>query len=166
VSCLATADAKGERIWLRCRVLDDKGFPVPDAMLELWQANADGKYQHPEDRQEKPVDPHCKGFGRLGTDPDGYCVFETVKPGCVPGLENSVQAPHISVSVFARGILKRLATRVYFAGESTNENDPVLALVPTERRATLMAKRVPERPGHWSFEIHLCGEQETVFFDI
>lgn len=135
-------------------------------MIELWQANAEGKYTHPADTQKKPIDSCCSGFGRLATNEDGACVFETIKPGCVPGPEDSVQASHINVSVFARGVLKRLATRIYFAGDLTNADDPVLALVSAERRGTLMAQPDSGNPGHWIFDIHLCGERETVFFDI
>lgn len=166
VNCLAGSDAKGERVWLHCRVSDGDGLPVNDAMLELWQANSAGKYLHPEDTQEKPIDSECRGFGRLATDEHGSCTFETVKPGSVPGLGDSVQAPHISVSVFARGVLKRLPTRIYFQGDIANASDPVLALVPEARRDTLMARPDSGSPGYWIFEINLCGKNETVFFDI
>jgi len=151
---------------LICRVFDGDGAPVTDAMLELWQANATGKYTHPDDPQAKAVDPHCRGFGRLGTDRDGICVFETVKPGRVPGNDGTLQAPHLSVSVFARGVLQRLATRIYFGGDPANEEDPILALVPAGRRATLMAVADSSHPTDWRFDIWLCGERETVFFDV
>lgn len=137
---LAGAQAKGERIRLAFRVLDGDGAPLNDAMLELWQAD-------------------IAGFGRLPTDEQGACVFETFKPGRVDR-----QAPHINVSVFARGLLNRLVTRVYFAGDAANSEDTVLALVPEDRRHTLMAHASGE--GLWNFEIHLCGGQETVFFDV
>ena len=166
VACMAAAGAMGKRIWLHCRVFDGDGLPVPDALLELWQADADGKYAHPDDPQKKPGDPHCSGFGRLATDKDGACEFETVQPGCVPGPGETLQAPHINVSVFARGILQRLATRIYFAGDAANGNDPVLALVPDDRRATLMAEPDAQTSDHWIFEIRLCGDHETVFFDV
>ena len=166
VGCLATHEAKGERVWLRCRVLDGDSVPVPDAMLELWQANSDGKYLHPDDRQDKPADPDCRGFGRLATDEQGNCVFETVRPGRVPGPEDTMQAPHINVSVFARGIQKRLATRIYFSGDPGNAGDAALKLVPEERRATLMAQPDSQKLGSWNFTIRLCGEDETVFFDV
>jgi protocatechuate 3,4-dioxygenase alpha subunit len=139
---------------------------VSDAMIELWQANAAGKYNHPEDPQATAADPDCSGFGRLGTDRDGVCVFETIKPGRVPGNDGALQAPHLNVSVFARGVLKRLATRIYFAGDPANVEDPVLALVPAERRATLMARPDPSHPTDWGMDVHLSGECETVFFDI
>jgi protocatechuate 3,4-dioxygenase alpha subunit len=163
---LAHAEAKGERLRLACRVLDGDGVPVNDAMIEIWQANSEGKYNHPDDRQEKSLDPACPGFGRMGTDENGACLFQTIKPGCVPGPADSRQAPHLNVSIFARGLLKRVVTRIYFAGESANASDPVLALVPQDRRDTLMARPDPAQPGAWLFDVHLCGERETVFFDI
>lgn len=165
ISCLAAAGAQGEHIRLMIRVLDGDGVPVPDAMIELWQADAAGKYNHPDDPRNG-ADANCAGFGRLGTDASGICMFETIKPGRVPGNDGAMQAPHLSVSVFARGVLARLATRIYFEGDPANPEDPVLALVPAERRVTLMAKRETPRRGEWRFEVHLCGEQETVFFDI
>jgi len=164
--CLAGPEAKGERILLKCRVLDGDGALVNDALIEVWQANANGKYYHPEDTQEKPADPAFCGFGRMATAEDGSCSFETIKPGRVPGNGNALQAPHLNISVFARGVLKRLATRVYFAGDPGNEEDPVLALAPEERRGTLLAQPDPTHPGVWQFDIHLCGERETVFFDV
>lgn len=174
---LAADGAKGERIRLVCRVFDGQGLPVDDAMIEIWQANAEGKYNHPADQQVKPVDPEFRGFGRMATDAGGGCAFTTVMPGPVPGEGSAVQAPHINVSVFARGILRRLAARIYFAGNPANQEDPVLALVPQHRCATLMAHRQvppnqsastdPAAPaGEWAFDIHLCGEKETVFFDV
>ena len=166
LACLAAPGAKGTRIWLHCHVLDGDGLPVTDGMLELWQASTIGKYAHPEDTQDKSGDPNFSGFGRLALNAQGSCVFETVQPGCVPGPGETVQAPHINVSVFARGLQKRLATRIYFAGEAANANDPVLALVPADRRDTLMATHDPKNPGHWIFDIRLCGDRETVFFDV
>lgn len=166
VSCLASSGAEGNHVRVICRILDGDGSPIADAMIELWQANAAGKYNHPDDPQAKAVDPLCRGFGRLGTDGDGICVFETIKPGRVPGNDGTMQAPHLNVSVFARGVLKRLATRIYFAGDPANEEDPILALVPLERRDTLMAKEDPSHPTDWWIDVHLCGEHETVFFDI
>lgn len=166
VGSIAAAGAHGEKVTLLCRVLDGDDMPVPDAMIEVWQANAAGKYDHPEDTQEKALDPACRGFGRMGTDAAGRLEFQTIKPGPVPGPENRLQAPHLALSVFARGLLKRLATRVYFAGDPANEEDFVLSLVPKERRDTLLARPDPSRPGVWHFEIHLQGDQETVFFDL
>ena len=145
---LAGKGAEGERIRLTIRVTDGDGLPTPgDSMIELWQADARGRHMD--------GDPNFRGFGRLETDANGVCAFETVKPGAADG-----QAPHINVIVFARGLLKHLYTRVYFEGEPANAHDPVLALVPEDRRGTLLAK-----PG-WSFEIRLQGDHETVFFDV
>lgn len=166
IARIAGPDVKGERITLICNVFDGEGQALGDAMIEIWQANADGKYNHPDDSQAKPVDPAFFGFGRLVTDANGTCAFETIKPGRVPGPNNHLQAPHLSVSVFARGLLRRLPTRVYFAGEPANDQDPILALVPQDRRDTLMAQPVPGQRDAWRFDIHLCGEQETVFFDV
>ena len=135
-------------------------------MIELWQANAAGKYNHPDDPQSTAADPDCSGFGRLGTDRDGICVFETIKPGRVPGNEGTLQAPHLNVSLFARGVLKRLATRIYFDGDPANPEDPILALVPPERRNSLMARPDPSHPTDWRIDVRLSGECETVFFDI
>jgi len=166
VGSLITPATKGERIQLICRVFDGDGQPVPDAMIEIWQANAEGRYAHPEDTQQKPLDPSFNGFGRLAMDEQGSCIFETIKPGRVSGNDGMLQAPHINVSTFARGILKRLATRIYFAEDSANAEDPVLALVPVERRSTLLAQPNTANKSRWLFDIHLCGENETVFFDV
>jgi protocatechuate 3,4-dioxygenase, alpha subunit len=167
VGCIAGAKAKGERLRILFRVLDGKSQPVPDAMIEIWQANAEGKYKHPDDRQDKTEDPEFLGFGRLETDQDGACIFETIKPGCVPANDDAaVQAPHLNVSIFGRGILNRLATRVYFAGDPANDIDPVLALVPEQHRYTLFAQPVPEGEGDWVLDLHLSGKDETVFFDV
>lgn len=168
VGSLVTPETKGEIIHLVCRVLDGEGQPVPDAMIEIWQANAEGRYAHPEDTQPKALDPNFNGFGRLATDERGSCSFATIKPGRVPGNDGVLQAQHINVSVFARGVLQRLATRAYFAGDPANTEDPVLALVPADRWSTLLAQRDPadNSRGRWLFDIYLCGEQETVFFDV
>jgi protocatechuate 3,4-dioxygenase, alpha subunit len=163
---LAGASAKGQRVRLTCRVFDGDGAPVPDAMIEVWQANAEGRYRHPADSRQKSLDPALNGFGRFATELDGSCAFETVRPGRVPGANNSMQAPHLNISVFARGLLKRTTTRLYFAGDPANAEDPILALVPDGRRGTLLAQPVPETPGSWLFDIYLRGEKETVFFDI
>jgi protocatechuate 3,4-dioxygenase, alpha subunit len=166
VRCIASAKAKGERVLLMCRVLDGDGASVPDAMIEVWQADAEGRYGHPDDAHHETADPGCAGFGRMGTADDGSCEFETIKPGCVPGPGGVLQAPHLSVAVFARGMLKQLYTRIYFADDPANQEDPILALVPEDRRETLLARPNPARPGAWRFEVHLQGEQETVFFDV
>ena len=106
------------------------------------------------------------GFGRQITDENGECEFETIKPGRVPGPRGALQAPHLEVGVFTRGVMKHLATRIYFSGDAGNEECPVLGLVPKARRATLMAQQVAGQPGAWRHEIHLSGPKETVFFDV
>jgi protocatechuate 3,4-dioxygenase alpha subunit len=161
---LAPAGAAGERITLTGRLLDGDGKPVNDGVVEIWQANASGKYAHPEDAQDKPLDKAFRGFGRSLTKSDGGFRFSTVKPGAVPGPDGSSQAPHIVVTVFARGMLKHLITRVYFPDEAANTNDPVLKLVPAERRATLVAKRGAGK-GTLEWNIVVQGQDETVFFD-
>jgi protocatechuate 3,4-dioxygenase, alpha subunit len=164
---MAARETKGERITLLGRVLDAEGKPINDAMIELWQANAAGRYDHPEDRGPGEIDPSFKGFGRVAADAEGYFTVDTIRPGQVRGLGNALQAPHIEVSIFARGVLKRLVTRIYFDGDPTNESDPVLALIEeAARRATLMAKPDPEKPGRWLITLHLGGPNETVFFDV
>ncbi len=163
VGCVAGKEAKGERLWLTLSVLDGDGVPVPDAMIELWQADSDGNYAHQGDPSG---DGTFRGFGRSATAEDGSCAFETIRPGRVPGPHGIFQAPHINVSVFARGLLKGLCTRVYFAGDPANAEDPVLASVPENRRPTLLAQPDPSRSGSWKLEIRLRGEGETVFFDV
>ena len=147
-------------------VLDGAGEPVDDALIEIWQANRAGRYAHPEDtREEIPLEDGFDGFGRCATDPNGFYGFVTVKPGPVPAPEGGVQAPHVEMSVFARGLLKRLAPRVYFADETeANEADPVLSSIedPAERR-TLVAQ--PE-DGGVRFDIHLQGDRQTTFFSV
>jgi len=161
LGCMTRPGARGEHIRVRFRLLDGDGAPVPDGMLEIWQADASGKYDHPEDLRELAPDPAFCGFGRQATDEDGFCIFETVYPGRADG-----QASHLNVSVFARGLLRRLSTRVYFEGDSAIAEDPVLALVPEDRRHTLTASRDAGDPAQWNFEIRLQGGEETVFFDI
>jgi protocatechuate 3,4-dioxygenase, alpha subunit len=161
ISGMAGKDAKGERVSLRIRLLDGVGLPVPDAMIELWQADSEGNYNG-----EVTAEKDFFGFGRLSTAEDGSCALETIRPGCVPGPGDTLQAPHINVSIFARGLLKRLATRVYFDCDPANDVDPVLALVPEERRATLFAHPDPARDAGWIQEIRMRGEGETVFFDV
>jgi protocatechuate 3,4-dioxygenase alpha subunit len=158
-------EAQGERIHLRIRLLDGDGIPVPDAIIELWQADANGRYNHPADAQSGSADPAFCGFGRLATDAEGVCTFDTIRPGHVPDGKCALQAAHISVSVFARGLQGRLCTRVYLEGDPALNKDPILTLVPPERRQTLIAQRDSEN-SDWKIDIHLQGEQETVFFDI
>jgi protocatechuate 3,4-dioxygenase alpha subunit len=169
---------KGIRIEIRGTVLDGVGNPIPDALLEIWQANAAGRYRSADDdRNDLPLDEAFVGFGRSSTGEQGEYCFRTVLPGRVPGPGNSLQAPHIAVSVMGRGLLKRLVTRIYFEGSEGLNDDPILNLVPTERRATLIAVRteppsLARRPPAEStaqtyrFDIRLQGDAETVFFDI
>jgi protocatechuate 3,4-dioxygenase, alpha subunit len=163
ISRVANPGANGERVWITFRVLDGEEAPVPDAMIELWQANSEGNYEFGDGTSDGAA---FAGFGRMATAEDGSCTFETVKPGRVPGPRETTQAPHINVSVLGRGILNRLSTRLYFAGEPANATDPVLALVPEDRRATLLAQQDSNRAGGWIFDIRLRGESETVFFDV
>jgi protocatechuate 3,4-dioxygenase alpha subunit len=168
---LAGKGAQGERIRLEGMIFDGTGSVVRDALVEIWQADANGRYDHPEDRREgKPVDPAFRGFGRAAADFEtGLWWFETVKPGKVPGRHGTVMAPHLNVTIFARGINIHLNTRIYFADEAeANAQDPVLRLVEQEaRRQTLLARR-EEREGRvvYQFDIRLRGENETVFFDV
>ena len=160
---LAPTAAAGERVRVRGRVTDGDGQPVPDACLELWQANATGRYAHPEDTQPQPLDSAFRGFGRIATDGEGWFHFTTIKPGSVPGSGAARQAPHLAVSVFARGLMKRLVTRMYFPDEAANPTDLVLGLVEERRRGTLLAARLPDGSLEWN--VSLQGPRETVFFD-
>ena len=152
----------GEPVEINGRVLDGDGKPVPDAMIEIWQANAAGRYYGPDPRTDPPLDPNFIGFGRSSTGDDGAYRFRTVRPGPVPGPGNHLQAPHIAIGVFGRGLLKRLTTRLYFEGAPENAEDPILTLVPQGRRDTLIAKRAGDA---WRFDIILQGDGETVFFE-
>jgi protocatechuate 3,4-dioxygenase alpha subunit len=162
---LAGPGVSGEPIAIEGRVLDGDGNPVPDAMLEIWQANSHGKYAHVEDTQEKPLEKSFTGYGRIPTDPDGKFRFTTIKPGQVLGPEKQLQAPHIAVSVFARGLLRRLITRIYFPDEPANAIDFALNLVEPARRATLIAKKTSASANTLEWNVILQGQNETVFFD-
>lgn len=164
---LARRESRGERIVIVGRILDGDGAPVDDAMVEIWQANADGRYDHLDDAQEKLIDPQFHGFGRASTDRHGGFRFDTIKPGRVPGVSAVLQAPHINVSLFARGLLKRLVTRIYFPDEPSNDADPVLNAVSNDRRSTLIARLESASPQPvLRFDIVLQGENETVFFEV
>jgi protocatechuate 3,4-dioxygenase alpha subunit len=155
----------GERIEICGRILDGDGQPVPDGILEIWQANAEGKYAHPDDVQQKPVQQNFTGFARVPTDESGRFHFTTIKPGRVPGPDETLQAPHLVISIFTRGLLRRLVTRIYFPGEASNAEDFALKLVDPQRRSTLIARNVDGQPGHLQWNVILQGANETVFFD-
>ena len=151
------------------RVLDGDGGPVPDALIELWQANAAGRYAHPDDKQtDKPLDPNFRGFGRVATDAEGRFRVTTIKPGPVPGRGNTLQAPHINLVFFSRGLLIHLHTRIYFADEPANASDPLLSSIEDAAvRGTLLARREGSgSPARYRFDIVLQGENETVFLDL
>lgn len=168
MNVMATDSTEGQRIRIEGQVFDGDGAAIPDVMVEIWQANAYGRYNHPDDKQEKPLDKTFTGWGRSGTDENSFYRFETIKPGPVPGGGDSVQAPHINVCVFARGMLVHAYTRIYFADEPANENDPVLNSIKNKnRRRTLIASPGMENDRTvYRFDIHLQGENETVFFDM
>jgi protocatechuate 3,4-dioxygenase alpha subunit len=144
---------RGEVLTLRGRVLDGAGEAVPDALVETWQADAEGRY-----------DGDAPRFGRCATQDDGGFAFVTVRPGRVAGPGGALQASHIAVGVLGRGLLRRLVTRLYFADDAALDEDPVLALVPPDRRGTLLAQA--DGPGVYRFDIVLQGPGETVFFDV
>lgn len=162
---LAPAGVSGERIEIVGQMLDGDGAPVADAVIEIWQANAHGKYAHPEDLQDKPIEPQFKGYGRCATDDDGKFHFATIKPGRVPGPDGKWQAPHIAVSVFMRGLLIRLVTRIYFPDDPANGEDFALKQVDAWRRETLIAKKVAGKEGVLEWNVILQGPGETAFFD-
>lgn len=163
---LVGEDVPGERVTIQGRVIDGDGVPVPDAVLEIWQANAEGKYNHPEDTQAKALDPAFKGFGRVPVNAEGKFRVATIKPGPVPGPDGKEQAPHLLVSVFMRGVLRRMVTRVYFPGEPRNAEDFILNLVEPARRSTLIAKKIAGDDGLLEWNVILQGPEETVFFDL
>jgi protocatechuate 3,4-dioxygenase, alpha subunit len=152
---VAGPGAAGVAITLTGRVLDGDGAPVGDAMIELWQADAMGRYSGGASNA-------FRGFGRSATDKDGTYRFTTIKPGHVPGPGGALQAPHMAIVVFARGLLVHVLTRVYFPDEPSTADDAILALVPGDRRHTLIARA--DGPGAYVFDIHLQGQDETVFF--
>jgi len=163
---VAPAGIAGERVVITGRIFDGDGLPVTDAVLETWQANSFGKYAHPDDAQEKLLEDNFRGFGRVLAGAQGGFRLATVKPGKVAGPDGHPgreQAPHITVVIFMRGLLKHLMTRIYFPDEAANAADPVLNLVPAARRGTLIAAKSPDGTLQWN--VHLQGPQETVFFD-
>jgi protocatechuate 3,4-dioxygenase, alpha subunit len=172
VNDLAIPGIAGERIEIRGRVIDGEEQPVPDAVIEIWQADAHGKYFNAEHSAgssgtgaKDRATPAFRGFGRTATADDGAFYFKTVKPGQVPAPDGTPQAPHIAVSIFMRGLLRRLTTRVYFPGEPSNETDFALHKVDPARVHTLIAQRSAERPDLYEWNIVLQSAGETVFFD-
>jgi len=173
-SVLAGDKTRGERIRIEGRVYDGIGTVLKDVLIEIWQANAEGKYAHPADRQPgKSIDPTFRGWGRSCTDFEtGVYTFDTIKPGAVEGRNGRTMAPHINAWIVARGINMGLNTRIYFSDEAAaNANDAVLNLVEWEqRRQTLVAERLDRRLDNgaavYRFDIRLQGENETVFFDV
>jgi protocatechuate 3,4-dioxygenase alpha subunit len=162
-SNLVTPDTSGDRIRVEGFVYDGDGVLVPDCMLEIWQADAQGRFADSLDQRALP-NATFKGFGRCGTGAKGEFSFDTIKPGSVPDPDGKPQAPHILMAVFARGMLLQNYTRIYFDDEAANALDPVLALVPADRRGTLIAKR--GEGGVYQFDVRLQGVDETVFFDV
>jgi protocatechuate 3,4-dioxygenase alpha subunit len=163
---VAGPGVSGERVEIAGRILDGDGHPVPDGIVEIWQANSQGKYAHSDDSQEKPVEEGFTGYGRVPTNDAGRFRFSTIKPGRVPGPDGKLQAPHLEVSIFTRGLLRRLITRIYFPDEPSNAEDFALNLVESHRRGTLVAKRIAGRPGALEWDVILQGPRETVFFDV
>ncbi len=164
---LVTPDVTGDRIRIEGTVFDGDGKIIPDSMLEIWQADAQGRFNDPQDKRALP-NAAFRGFGRCGTSDEGGYSFQTIKPGVVPGPGDKPQAPHILLAVYARGMTRQAQTRIYFDDEAAaNATDPILALVPGDRRDTLIAKRDASAKGIvYRLDIHLQGDKETVFFDI
>jgi len=157
---LATSSTPGEHVTIRGRLLDGEGRPIPDAVIEIWQANADGDYCRASGNNPDGF----RGFGRIPTDAEGRFVFTTIKPGAVTGPGEMKQSPHFAVRLMMRGLLKGLFTRMYFPKEDL-AGDPVLQLVPEPRRATLIARPSPDDDSTLIWDIEMQGERETVFFD-
>jgi protocatechuate 3,4-dioxygenase, alpha subunit len=163
IDTIAPAGVPGERVTIRGRMSDGDGKPINDGVLEIWQADAQGKYAHPEHDPQGIAANAFRGFGRILTDASGAFHFNTIKPGPVEGAEGSRQAPHLVVTIFMRGMLKHLITRMYFPGEALNETDAVLQRVPPDRRRTLVATTTGGATLEW--DIVSQGAAETVFFD-
>jgi protocatechuate 3,4-dioxygenase alpha subunit len=145
------------------RVFDGEGTPVTDALVETWQADPHGRFAHPDD--PRGTVPGFRGFGRCATDGTGTYRIVTLRPGALPAPGGHTEAPHLDVSVFARGLLDRVVTRLYFPDDPANDTDPVLSSLPDpDRRPTLIATAAPDH--HFHFDIHLQGPTETVFFDV
>ena len=163
---LASPGVAGERIVIQGRLLDADRAPIPDGVIEIWQANSHGRYAHPDDGRVLPLESGFSGFGRTPTGGNGEFRFSTIKPGRVPATNGQLQAPHIMVNVFARGLLRQAVTRVYFPDDD-HALDPVMASVPVNRRMTLIAQSVAGQVGVFEWNVLLGGDQnETVFFDV
>jgi protocatechuate 3,4-dioxygenase, alpha subunit len=162
-TALCGAEVAGEHVTIQGVMYDGAGIPVPDAQLELWQADAEGRFAG-LDTGTGVADPGFPGFARIALDDTGRYVVRTVKPGIVVSPDGSSQAPHIVVMIFMRGILRHLHTRVYFPGESANDTDPTLQAVPLDRQHTLIAQALEGKPGEYLWNIHLQGDNETAFF--
>src|SRR5690606_6328827 len=161
--------AEGQPIVVSGRVTDEQGRPVRKALIEVWQANRWGKYEHPDDITDAPLDPNFKGWGRMLTDGEGRYRFRSIKPGAYPnpGYDNWMRPPHIHYSIFAAGVMQRLITQVYFPGEALNDIDPILnGIEDLDARASLIARHAGAEDGaeHYVFDIVLRGSGETAFF--
>jgi protocatechuate 3,4-dioxygenase alpha subunit len=166
MNAIADESSESRLIRVEGRVLDGDGAGVSDAMVEVWQANADGLYRHPDDRGGGSNGDGFTGFGRSGTDNSGRYWFQTIKPGSVPSPRGGTQAPHLNVCVFARGLLDHLTTRIYFEDEPSNATDEVLQTIDETRRPTMIATRVASDDEIvYELDIVLQGDAETVFFD-
>jgi protocatechuate 3,4-dioxygenase alpha subunit len=161
---LAGPSVAGEPLVIRGRILDGNGNPVPDALIETWQADAQGTYPHPQDARPHLVEPAFRGWTRIPTDDQGRFELTTIQPGPVPGPGGVLQAPHIAVFLHVRGLLYPLLTRMYFPEEPANETDPILQLVPADRRSTLILRKTASG-NTLEWQVVLQGEGETAFFD-
>jgi protocatechuate 3,4-dioxygenase alpha subunit len=165
-SNLVTPDASGTRIHIEGIVFDGDGAPINDCMIEIWQADSQGRYASPQDNRARP-NSQFNGFGRSATDKAGVFAFDTIKPGSVPGPGGKPQAPHIMICIFSRGMIRQVYTRMYFDDEAANAADPILNMVPADRRGTLIAhKQAGSDPVTYRFDMRVQGGNETVFFDI
>jgi protocatechuate 3,4-dioxygenase, alpha subunit len=168
ITDLTPANHTGPAITIRGRVVDGKSDPVPDAAIELWQADESGHYFTPAPGDGRPSPDQFIGYGRAGTDDEGWFEFRTLKPGGTRFDEQRLQAPHICVTIYARGLLNHLVTRIYFADEPSNTEDPILQLVDPDRRNTLIAAANHSDGDSpvYRFDIVLQGDRETLFFNI
>jgi protocatechuate 3,4-dioxygenase alpha subunit len=165
VTDLARPDVKGRVIAVHGIVRDGAGDPVPDAIIETWQADSQGRYPVTSDDSSDHT-PAFRGFARVATDERGQFAIRTIKPGPVAGPDDTMQSPHLAVAIFMRGLLRHLITRIYFSDDAPTGVDPVLALVDPSRRDTLIARADPAAPDTFEWDVHLQGPSETVFFDI